>query len=62
MRESRFAETEIVCTVKQAELVTDHPEHDSLIEWAGGSFSAEEFEASDVTFDDPRVRLEAALE
>jgi len=39
----------------------DHPEHDSLVEWAEGSFNAEKFEASDVAFDDPQVRRKDAL-
>lgn len=39
-----------------------HPEHDSLLEWVGDSYDPDDFKASDVTFDDPKVRLEDALE
>jgi len=34
----------------------NHPQHDSLLEWVGGSFDAEEFEVSAVRFDDPTDR------
>jgi hypothetical protein len=40
----------------------DHPEHDSLIEWSGGNFSADEFETSDVAFDDPQTRRNGAFQ
>lgn len=40
----------------------NHPEHDSLLEWVGGSFEAETFEASDVAFDDPQARWNDAFE
>ena len=33
-----------------------HPEHKSMLEWAGGSFNPEEFDPSKVVFEDPRVR------
>jgi len=39
----------------------DHPQHDSLRSWVRGGFDAEEFKASDVTFDDPQVRRKDAL-
>jgi|GEM_PF-3006279 len=37
-------------------------EHDSLIEWIGGSFDPERFERSDVVFDDPKERWRDAFE
>jgi len=40
----------------------EHPEHDSLLEWVGGSYDPEEFKASDVVFDDPQVRWKNAFE
>jgi len=40
----------------------DHPEHGFLIEWSGGTFNADDFEASDVAFDDPQARLSDAFE
>ena len=36
----------------------DHPEHESLLAGFEGSSNADEFEASDVAFDDPQVRRE----
>lgn len=37
------------------------PEHDSLLEWIGGSFDPEEFDPSKVHFDDPRERWRIAF-
>jgi Plasmid pRiA4b ORF-3-like protein len=36
----------------------NHEEHDSMLEWAGGEFHPEQFDCSEVVFDDPAERLE----
>ncbi len=38
------------------------PEHASMLEWVGGSFDPEEFNAGDVTFDNPVERWRKAIE
>ncbi|MCK4393963.1 plasmid pRiA4b ORF-3 family protein [Candidatus Bipolaricaulota bacterium] len=38
------------------------PEHDSLLEWIGGSFDPEEFDPSKVHFDDPAKRWQIAFQ
>ena len=40
----------------------DHPEHDSLLHWVGGNYDVEEFQASDVAFDDPQARRNDAFQ
>ncbi|MFQ5512739.1 MAG: plasmid pRiA4b ORF-3 family protein [Candidatus Krumholzibacteriia bacterium] len=37
------------------------PEHQSMLEWAGGSFDPEAFDPSEVSFDDPRERWRLAF-
>jgi hypothetical protein len=39
-----------------------HPEHESMRQWAGGSFDPHEFEASTVAFDDPKERWKIAFQ
>jgi hypothetical protein len=39
-----------------------HPEHKSYLEWVGGSYNPEEFDPTEVHFDDPAERLEMAME
>jgi hypothetical protein len=39
-----------------------HPEHRSMLEWAGGVFDPYSFDPQTVTFDDPRKRWERAFE
>jgi len=39
-----------------------HPEHDSLLEWVGGSYDPDDFKSSDVVFDDPKERLDTIFE
>jgi len=39
-----------------------HPEHDSMLEWAGGKFDPEEFDPSKVIFDDPEKRWKIAFQ
>lgn len=34
-----------------------HPEHQELLEWAGGSFDPERFDPTRVRFDNPKTRL-----
>jgi len=41
---------------------SDHPEHDSLREWVGGSYDPDGFQASNVAFDDPKERLDTIFE
>ena len=38
-----------------------HEEHESMLEWAGGSFDPEAFESGDVSFDDPNERWRIAF-
>ena len=38
-----------------------HARHTDLIEWIGGAFEAEEFDPSQVRFDDPKERWEIAF-
>lgn len=38
-----------------------HPEHDSLLQWAGGAYDPEAFDPVRVRFDDPRRRLKRAF-
>jgi len=38
------------------------PEHESMLEWVGGSFDPEEFDPNEVEFDDPRERWQMAFE
>ncbi len=44
--------------------ITDpnHPEHDSMLEWCGGSFDPEAFDPATVRFDNPRKRWRKAFE
>ncbi len=35
----------------------DHEEHESYLEWCGGSFDPDEFDSNEVIFDDPQERL-----
>jgi Plasmid pRiA4b ORF-3-like protein len=39
-----------------------HPEHDSMLQWAGGRFDAEAFNPRSITFDNPRDRWKMAFE
>lgn len=39
-----------------------HPEHKNMLEWVGGQFAPHEFQASAVTFDDPKERWKTAFE
>ncbi len=39
----------------------DHEEHDSMLEWLGGRFDPEKFDASTVKFDNPRQRWKIAF-
>jgi hypothetical protein len=41
---------------------SNHPEHESLLEWVGGHFDAEDFNPKDVEFGDPQERLRLAFE
>lgn len=38
-----------------------HPEHESLLEWVGGAFDPEDFDANAVSFDDPKQRWDKAF-
>lgn len=38
------------------------PEHESMLEWAGGSFDPEEFDISKVIFDNPKTRWKIAFQ
>ncbi len=38
-----------------------HEEHAELLEWVGGRFDPEDFDPSEVVFDDPKERLEFVL-
>jgi hypothetical protein len=38
------------------------PEHESMVEWAGGAFDPEEFDAKAVRFDDPQERWRIAFQ
>jgi hypothetical protein len=38
-----------------------HPQHDELLEWAGGQFDPDAFDASSVEFDNPRTRWRKAF-
>lgn len=40
----------------------EHHEHDSMLSWVGGGFIPEDFQASNVAFDDPKARLDAVFE
>lgn len=46
------------------EIIDDkhHKEHESMMEWLGGSFDPEGFEPSQVKFDDPSKRFKIAFE
>ncbi len=37
------------------------PEHDSMLEWVGGSFDAEQFSAGDIKFDNPAERWRISI-
>ncbi len=39
-----------------------HKEHKEMVDWAGGEFDPEEFNAADVHFEDPRKRLKFVLQ
>ena len=39
-----------------------HPEHKNMLEWVGGQFNPDEFQASAVTFDDPKERWKIAFQ
>lgn len=39
-----------------------HPEHDRMLEWVGGSFDPDAFQASAITFDDPKLRWKIAFQ
>jgi len=39
-----------------------HPEHETMLQWAGGRFDAHAFNAQSITFDDPRERGKTAFE
>ena len=39
-----------------------HEEHESMLEWVGGSFDPEKFNPQKVHFDNPKKRLKAVLE
>lgn len=39
----------------------DHEKHEELLDWVGGDFASEHFEAEDVEFDNPKKRLEHML-
>ena len=39
----------------------EHEEHDSMLEWVGGSFDPEGFDPGQVSFDDPRARWRTAF-
>ncbi len=39
-----------------------HPEHDSFLDWVGGSYDPEEFDPTAVVFEDPKVRWKIAFE
>jgi pRiA4b ORF-3-like protein len=38
-----------------------HPEHSSLLQWAGGRFDPGEFDPTQIVFDDPKKRWEKAF-
>jgi hypothetical protein len=38
-----------------------HPEHEDMLQWVGGPFDPEEFDAGAVRFTDPRKRLRSLL-
>lgn len=38
-----------------------HPEHESMLAWAGGAFDPEQFDANEVSFDDPDLRWTRAF-
>jgi hypothetical protein len=38
-----------------------HPEHEAMLQWLGGAYDPEAFSASDVKFDDPKVRWRNAF-
>jgi hypothetical protein len=40
---------------------TTHPEHASLLEWAGGKFDPDEFDPKAITFDNPQKRWKIAF-
>jgi len=37
------------------------PEHDSILEWVGGSFDPEQFDANEIHFDNPAERWRVAI-
>jgi hypothetical protein len=39
-----------------------HERHSELLEWLGGSFDPDDFEAAEITFDDPKKRWKTAFE
>jgi hypothetical protein len=39
-----------------------HPEHDEMLEWAGGSFDPHAFSPQSIKFDNPRKRWKTAFE
>jgi hypothetical protein len=46
---------------KRAVSDPNHPEHEEMLAWAGGSFDPTAFDAASVTFDDPRKRWQIAF-
>jgi hypothetical protein len=40
----------------------DHEEHESMLEWTGGTFDPGAFDPTAVKFDDPRKRWKKAFE
>ena len=39
-----------------------HEEHESMLEWVGGDFDPEQFDSSDILFDDPSERWRIAFQ
>jgi len=39
-----------------------HPEHRSMLEWAGGTYNPDAFDPQSVVFDNPRQRWKTAFE
>jgi hypothetical protein len=50
--------TELLAAIADPE----HPDYEELLEWLGGNFDPDDFDAASVTFDDPRVRWKTAFE
>ena len=43
-------------------IVWRHPEHESMLQWAGGSYEPNVFDPKAIVFDDPRKRWKKAFE